>query len=100
MKLKYTKTITEEIETDIDLPVYFYYQDVEMGMEEYIKYDGKKSIVLYIDFLDSKIKTLVGFPYNLETAIEYNRTTEENFLKEFKYHIKTVKERVYGIQKI
>ena len=96
MKLKYNKTTVEEIETDIDLPAYFYYQDTDTGTEEHIKWSGDRAIVLYVDFLNSKIKTLRYFPYNLETAIERNMTTEENFMEEFKYHIKALKERVYG----
>lgn len=96
MKLKYNKTTVEEVETDVDLPVFFYYQDTDTGTEEYIKWDGDRAIVLYVDFLNSKIKTLHYFPYNLESAIERNMTTEENFMEEFKYHIETLKERVYG----
>lgn len=96
MKLKYNKTTVEEIETDIELPVYFYYQDTDTGTEEYIKWDGKRSVVLYIDFIQSKILTFKHFPYNLESAIKHSLTTKEIFEREFKYHIETLKERVYG----
>ena len=95
MKLKYNKTTVEEIETDIDLPAYFYYQDTDTGVEEYIKWNGDRAIVLYVDFLNSKIKTLRYFPYCLESAIGRNLTTEEIFMKEFKYHTKVLNKEVY-----
>ena len=54
MKLKYNKTIVEEVETDVDLLVFFYYQDTDTGTEEYIKWSGDRAIVLYVDFFKFK----------------------------------------------
>ena len=95
MKLKYNKTTVEEIETNIELPVYFYYQDTDTGTEEYIKWDGKRSVILYTDFLEMKIKIVPYFPYCLESAIKRSITTKKIFEKEFKYHTKVLNKEVY-----
>ena len=39
-KLKFTKHTKEVVETDIDLPAYFFHQDNDCLIESYLKYDG------------------------------------------------------------
>ena len=92
MKLKYTKFLKEEVTTDIDLPIYFYYQDCDSLTEEYIKWDGKKQVIVSLDYFNYSVSLSFFAPKNLESAIEYNLTTEKIFTKALKETLKSIKE--------
>ncbi len=77
MKFKYIKRTTEEVEADLELPIYLYFQD-ELGYDEVVKVtDGKKITVKYELF---GINILVETRFSFE-ALNFDRflTTEEHF---------------------
>lgn len=49
MKLKLTQRAVTEKETDIDLPVYFYFQGETLD-DEWIMWDGKNKITVKSDY--------------------------------------------------
>ena len=78
MKLKITKQ--EEVETDIDLPVYLYFQD-ELGYEEYVEITDNQRISIKNDFFGTTISVENVFSvYNFNPK---NLISKELFYEEF-----------------
>lgn len=83
MVLKILKYITEEIE--VEYPIYLYFQDEDAFSEEYHKITEDKHIILNIGGHRTTLEV-----NHIGTIQEYliderNRTTEEHFQQSFKY---------------
>lgn len=90
MKLKLTQRTTTEKETDIDLPVYFYYQG-ELMDEEYIKWDGSKKITVKTDWNGSVIEC-TNIDLYLEEYQLKNLCSKEEFDEALENALKYLKE--------
>jgi len=89
MKLKTTERIVTEKETDIDLPIYLYYQD-EGCNDQYIKWDGKTQINIEHSYFGFKIE-LYNSPLYIEDYQLKNLTTEEQFNEAFEEAFENLK---------
>jgi hypothetical protein len=82
MKLKVIRRHHDEIETDIDLPVYFHYQD-EMCYDTYVKITDRLKITIKREHFQHTIEVTTSFFVDeFEIQNKNNLTTEEDF-KEF-----------------
>ncbi len=90
MKLKLREHKVIEKETDIDLPIYLYFQGEYME-DEYIKWDGKYKTSIYFDFVGKTKLERDKCPPLLQEYQLRNLCTKEEFeyalenaLKDFK----------------
>lgn len=77
MKFKYIKRTIEEVETDLELPIYLYFQD-DLGYDTLIKItDDKKITIKYEPFgMNISIESRFSFEdFNFERCL----TTEKHF---------------------
>lgn len=77
MKLKIIKREHKEVETDLELPVYLYFQD-ELCNDELVKLTNKEKITIKYDY--NSLSILVEANYHVED-IDFERflTTEQHF---------------------
>jgi hypothetical protein len=79
MKATLLKTEITEEETDLDLPVYVYYQD-EDCMDELISYEATRKITIKQDHFGWDIN-ISYLKHNLNETDLRNLTTKEHFEK-------------------
>lgn len=77
MKLKVIKREFKEVETDLELPVYLYFQD-ELCNDELVKLTEKEKITIKYDYNSFTIS--VESNYHIEDLnFERHQTTEKHF---------------------
>lgn len=92
MKLIYTEFEAKQVETDIELPIYLYFQDVDTMTDEYIKYDGVKQVKITSDWSSNSVSILSYPPKMTKYVLQHNLITKEHFeevLEEVLNNIKT-----------
>ena len=77
MKLKVTKREYKEVETDLDLPVYLYFQD-ELCNDELVKITEKEKITVKYDYNILTISVETNFIVE-DFIFESCQTTEKHF---------------------
>jgi hypothetical protein len=76
MKLKIIKRKIETVETDLDFPVYLYFQD-EFGQDELVKITEKCKLTIKWDL--SSVNISVDYRFYVEEFKENAITTKEHF---------------------
>lgn len=104
MNLKIVKRAFTEVETDLELPVYLYFQD-ELGMDELVKITEQEKITIKYSYHSLTILVENNFIVE-EWSIKNSLTNEEHFnqvyleaLKELSDSVKMVeinKKKDYG----
>jgi hypothetical protein len=82
MKLKYIEHSSEEVETDLDLPVYFYFQD-ELCNDELVMIAQNKAIIVKNSMFGNSIKERKSY-HLMKHYLRDNVTTKEHFDMTFK----------------
>ena len=77
MKLKVIKREYKEVETNLDLPVYLYFQD-ELCNDELVKITGKEKITVKYDYNILTISVETNFIVE-DFIFERCQTTEKHF---------------------
>ncbi len=88
MKLKTIKRQITEVETDIDLPAYLYFQD-EMCNDELVMITEKHQIKVKWDFHSLIIEKSEGFAIE-EHHLKNNLTTKEHFMEMYNEAVKSM----------
>ena len=78
MKLKVLRRENKEVETDLELPVYLYFQD-EFCNDEVVKITEKGKVTVKFGFNDVTISVNTHFFIEEYDVKESNITTEERF---------------------
>lgn len=78
MKLKVLKRENKEVETDLELPVYLYFQD-EFSNDEVVKITEKGKVTVKFDFSEVTISVSTNFFVEEHHVNERNLTSEEHF---------------------
>jgi|GEM_PF-3756889 len=89
MKLKTILRTVEDVETDIDLPIYLYSQD-EYCNDKYVKWDGKTQTTVEYSWFGFKIERYDS-PLHIEEHELRNLTTENQFNDAFYEALKNLK---------
>lgn len=92
MKLKVVKREFKEVETNLDLPVYLYFQD-ELCNDELVKLTEKEKITIKYDYNSFTIS--VESNYHIEDLnFERHQTTEKHFNETYTEAIKQLSDAV------
>lgn len=78
MKLKVLRRENKEVETDLELPVYLYFQD-EFSNDEAVKITEKGKVTVKFDFYEVTVSVNTNFFVEEYNVNERNLTTEEHF---------------------
>lgn len=98
MKLKVIKREFKEVETNLDLPVYLYFQD-ELCNDELVKITEKEKITIKYDYTGFTIS--VEFYFQIEDLnFERHQTTEKHFNETYTEAISQLSNSVFGITKL
>lgn len=92
MKLKTKATTSIERETNIDLPVYFYFQD-ELCNDEFMMFDGRTLIKI----THNNFGFIIDVSHGVISMPEHylmNTTSKENFEESMSYAINYIKTKV------
>ena len=95
MKLKIIKREYREIETDLELPVYLYFQD-ELCNDEVVKITEKEKITIKYYYNSFTISVETGFQIenlNFERCL----TTEKHFNETYSEALKQLSDSVNGL---
>ena len=95
MKLKVLKRQTVEVETNLELPVYLYYQD-EFASDKFVKITDKKRIDISYTYGGYSISTESYFSVEDWEIREFNLTTEKHFMESYNEAIKSISDSVLG----
>ncbi len=92
MKFKYIKRTTEEVETDLELPIYLYFQD-DLCYDTLIKVTDDKKITVKYELFE--IKILVETRFSFE-ELNFGRylTTEEHFNQAYNEALEYISESI------
>ncbi len=88
MKLKIIKRQITEVETDIDLPVYLYFQD-ELCNDELIMITENYQLKVKYSYCSLVIEKSESLPIE-EHCIEHNLTTREHFMEVYNEALQSV----------
>lgn len=97
MKLKVIKREFKEVETDLNLPVYLYFQD-EICNDELVKITEKEKITIKYDYDGLKI-SVEETSHIDDLNFERHLTTENHFNETYEEAIKQLSNSVFGIKK-
>lgn len=95
MKLKVLKRQTVEVETDLELPVYLYYQD-ELSNDKFVKLTDKQRIEISYTYGGYSISVESYFSVEDWEIHETNLTTEKHFIECYNEAIKSISDCVLG----
>lgn len=92
MKFKYIKRTAEEVETDLELPIYLYFQD-DLCYDTLIKVTDDKKITIKHELFG--INILVETRFSFE-ALNFERflTTEEHFNQVYNEALEYISESI------
>ena len=92
MKLKTIKRQITEVETELELPVYLYFQD-ELCNDELVMINETHQIKVKYDFCSLVIEKSKGFAIE-EHYVKNNLTTKEHFMETYNEAIKSMSDAV------
>ena len=92
MKLKIIKREYKEVETDLDLPVYLYFQD-ELCNDELVKITEKEKITIKYDYNSFIISVQTNFKIE-ELNFERCQTSEKHFNETYLEALKQLSDAV------
>jgi hypothetical protein len=92
MKLKVVKRNVEDVETDLDLPIYLLYQD-ELGYHELVKITDKEKIIIKNSRKNVTITVETEF-FNEDINYKHFLTTESIFIDEYKDALQYINDRI------
>ena len=93
MKLKAIKRESTEFETELDLPVYLYFQD-EFGNDELVMITEKYQISVKYDYGSVLIEKSRTHPVE-ENYLKNNTTTKEHFMEIYNEALKSFIDTLY-----
>lgn len=80
-KVKVIKHSSEEIELDLEYPVYLYFQDTDCMREEHIKVEEKYAIIVSHDLFTSSVKK--DYHYHIRDTDITHHLGEKKWFDEF-----------------
>lgn len=93
MKLKVLKRQNVEIETDLELPVYLYFQD-ELSYDKVVKITEKERIEIAYTYGGLSISTEFNFFVEDWEVNKINLTTEKHFMEFYNEALKSISDCV------
>lgn len=95
MKLKITEIEYKEIETEFELPLYFYFQD-DFDFPTYLMITENYQIMVKFEFHGIVTIEKSNFVMKIEEHdLKHNLTTKKRFLTEYKEALKIIKSYVH-----
>ena len=88
MKLKIYKRTTQEVESELELPVYLYFQD-EWGNDELIMITEEYQIRVKYDYCSVLIEKSRSLPIE-EWHVQHNLTTRKHFMEIYREALESV----------